>query len=60
MFRGDEMTSNERMDAFYSGKPYDHSPIMLFIVSNAGRYAGMTHREEKLCEKSGGSTVESI
>lgn len=49
MHKGDQMTSNERMDAFYSGRPYDRVPIMLFIVSNAGRYAGMTHREKRSC-----------
>ncbi len=51
MYKGDEMTSNERMEAFYSGKAYDRSPIMLFIVSNAGRYAGMTHREKRSCAR---------
>lgn len=47
----DEMTSNERMAAFYSGQPYDRVPVMLFIVSNAGKYAGMTHREKRSCAK---------
>ena len=49
MYAREQMTSNERMEAFYSGKPYDRVPIMLFIVSNAGRYAGMTHREKRSC-----------
>lgn len=51
MYKGDQMTSNERMNAFYSGKEYDRVPIMLFIVSNAGKYAGMTHREKRSCAK---------
>lgn len=53
MHKGDQMTSKERVDAFYSGKPYDRIPFMPFIVSNAGRYAGMTHRENQ--EPSGGT-----
>lgn len=51
MYKKDQMTSNERMDAFYNGREYDRCPVMLFVVSNAGKYAGLTHREKRSCAK---------
>lgn len=47
MHRDDEMTSNERLNAFFEGKEVDHLPAMPFLDSIGCKVAGMTHREKR-------------
>ena len=48
MHKDDQMTPNERMEAFVKGKEFDRIPAMPFLDSIACRFAGMTHREKRL------------
>ena len=49
MHKDDYMTPIERANAMFSGKSYDRLPIMPFIVSSAGQFAGLTHKEKRSC-----------
>lgn len=51
MHKNDQMTPKERLAAFFSGGEMDRLPAMPFIVSVAGKVAGMTHREKRSCAK---------
>ena len=51
MHKDDQMTSKERTTAFYAGKDIDRLPAMPFVVSGAGKFCGMTHREKRSCAK---------
>lgn len=47
MYKKDKMTSNERMEAFASGREFDRIPAMPFLDSVTCKFAGMTHREKR-------------
>ncbi len=51
MHKDDQMTPNERMEAMFSGKGFDRIPAMPFVVSIAGKMAGMTHSEKRSSAK---------
>lgn len=51
MYKKDKMTSNERMEAFASGREFDRIPAMPFLDSVACKFAGMTHREKRRSAK---------
>lgn len=51
MHKDDQMTPNERLAGFFAGKEIDRLPAMPFVVSVAGKVAGMTHREKRSCSK---------
>ncbi len=51
MHKDDLMTPNERMAAIFDKKEFDRLPIMPFIVSGAGNFSGMTHKEKRSCAK---------
>lgn len=51
MHKDDQMTPNERLAGFFSGKEIDRLPAMPFVVSVAGKMAGMTHQEKRSCAK---------
>ena len=42
MHKDDQMTPNERMEAFVKGKEFDRIPAMPFLDSIACRFAGMS------------------
>ena len=47
MHRDDQMTPNQRMGGFFMGKEIDRLPAMPTVISVAGKFAGMTHREKR-------------
>ena len=47
MHQGDQMTPNERLQAYFSGEDVDRIPALLFYDSSSGKIAGMTHREKR-------------
>jgi uroporphyrinogen decarboxylase len=51
MHKEDQMTPNERLAGFFAGTEIDRLPTMPFLVSVAGKVAGMTHREKRSCAK---------
>ena len=44
----DQMTPNQRLNAFMTGQAMDRMLAMPVIVSMSGDVCGMTHREKKL------------
>lgn len=51
MHKDDQMTPNERLNAYFSGNDIDRLPAMPFVSTLAGRFAGMTHREMRSTAK---------
>lgn len=51
MHKDDQMTPKERLAGFFGGEEIDRLPAMPFVVSVAGKVAGMTHREKRSCAK---------
>lgn len=51
MHKDDQMTSNERLSAFFDGKEVDHLPAMPFLDSIGCKVAGMSHREKRSTAK---------
>lgn len=51
MHKDDQMTPNERLASFFSGKELDRLPAMPFVVTVAGKVCGMTHREKRSSAK---------
>ncbi len=47
MHKDDQMTPNERLDAFMTGKPMDRMLSIPVVVSMSGQAAGMTHKEKR-------------
>jgi uroporphyrinogen decarboxylase len=47
MHRDDQMTPNERLGAFMTGKPMDRMLAMPVICSMSGMALGMTHKEKR-------------
>ncbi len=51
MHKDDQMTPNERLAGFFAGTEIDRLPAMPFVVTVAGKVAGMTHREKRSTAK---------
>ena len=47
MHKDDQMTPNERLTAFMTGKPMDRLLAMPVLVSMSGSVLGMTHKEKR-------------
>lgn len=47
MHPDDQMTPNERLQAYFSGDNVDRIPALPFYDSSSGKIAGMTHREKR-------------
>ncbi len=47
MHANDQMTPNERINAYFSGNDVDRIPALPFYDSSSGKIAGMTHREKR-------------
>lgn len=47
MHKDDQMTPNERADAFINGKPMDRLMIIPFLTNTAARVLGISFREER-------------
>ena len=47
MHKEDQMTPNERLGAFMTGKPMDRMLSIPVVVSMSGQAAGMTHKEKR-------------
>ncbi len=47
MHKDDQMTPNERLAAFMTGKPMDRILAMPVVCSMSGLALGMTHKEKE-------------
>lgn len=47
MHKDDQMTPNQRLQAFMTGQPMDRMLAIPVIVSMSGMACGMTHKEKR-------------